>query len=401
MIKQVLLLLACSLSLVAGAQDLSFYAVSDLDDYQQVLTQAIEEDQMIFVVLYEENGDFENMVREGQWQDSALYSAYDSLINIALQVNSDMGSRFVELFGARDIPSFYFLTSEELLVNVLSGAQNTEQLKTALPEAKKAAEKWAKLKTKYTNNQLSKSEFLEFLKIYELNFSLEQAQQVVTPFLNSLSREEKFSKTYRPLMLRYGYDLEGPYPEMIMANREKFDSAAFEDYIEQAYSYNFDRAVANEDSLLLLQVIEVLVPASGTDSTTREMTYETKKLFAIETENFSAWAEAAEERSSTMESDSAKAEFLYSAAFAIADNFNTDQSQRAALKLANRSNLFQKNYRALMLEAYMLYLREVYDTALKRVDEAATLAEESQQNNVRKLRKMIENELPEQEEKEE
>lgn len=397
MMKKVLLLLACLVSLMAGAQDLSFYAVNDLEDYQQVLSKAIENKQMIFVVLYEDNGDFQTMVQDGEWRDSTLYVAYDSLINMALKVESDMGSRFVELFGAADLPTFYYLTPQELLVNMLNGRQNTDQLKKGLKDARQAAKHWESLKVKYTNHKLSKEEFLEFLGIYELNFSMEEARSVVLPYLNGLSRQEKLSEPFRPVLLRYGTDLEGPYPEMIIANRQKFDSTAFANFVEAAYNYNFDRAVASKDSILLQKLVKVIVPVSGPDSAAAEMAYETRKLYSIETESFDSWVEGAMERAAKIENDSARADFLYSVAFSIADNFNTAQAQKAALKLAHTSNEAKKNYHALMLESYMLYLREIYDTALERVNEAQGLAEDRYQSSVRKLQKMIEKELPDSE----
>lgn len=392
--KKLLLLLLVTFTFFAKAQDtkVRFYDVRTLDDYQKVLLQSIQNDKMLFIVFYKDGDAFYQMQQDNIFSNIELATAYNSTSPMAISITSEMGSRLAESIGANSFPTFYYFNNEEVLLVVKDGYQSISELAQALKKAQGINSKYNKLTEKYSAGTLTKTEWRELLETYALNNDFIQTQSLALEFFNSQAKTDLLSAENAELLVKYGIDLESSYPEFIIKNKDRlpavFDYKAF--YIS-TYDYNFDRAEVNLDTVLLEKIVTVLIPnRPKDDADTKELIFETKKVFASETRLYNIWKKAAIDRSSSLVGDSTKAEFLFEEAFEIADNFNTTEAHAAARSLAGESYKLREDYRYKMLEGYMAYLMKDYAEAMELVKLAETKTNDT--NHIRKsqsLQRMI------------
>ncbi|MGB0176876.1 MAG: hypothetical protein ACPF9D_06905, partial [Owenweeksia sp.] len=183
------------------------------------------------------------------------------------------------------------------------------------------------------------------------------------------------------------------YPEKVIANRKNIATRVpdfeFKDFIASAYSYNLDLAIISEDSILLGKLLNVIIPLSEDSLVSpRDLCFETQKLYAEETGQFSVLKEGVLEYTSDMENDSIRAEAIFDYAFDIADRFNTRPALKASRELAAQANQLNESFRYRMLEGYMAYMLEDYTQAETLVRKAATLSDNP--NNQRKAQSLLE-----------
>lgn len=378
------------------AQKVRFYDVKTIQQYQQVLEQAMNEDKLLFLVIYEDGDDFYRMQKDDVFADPGLASAYEASIPLAVDIYSDMGARLAETFTIDKLPSFLYLTKDEALVTVRKGYLTIGELMAALREATQAGQDYAQLQKKYADNTLAPAEWVKLIRIHSLNFSFNETRLLATGFLNGLTNAQLLSQEIVPITATYGVDLETKYPKLIIDNREKLsDKIDYQTFYESAYSFNFDRAVASEDTVMLEKIVTVLLPNSpDKEADVNDLIFETRKVFASETQLFNIWKKAALERAKSIESDSTRAEFLFEEAFEIAENFNSPESQKAARELAATANATDPHFRYKMLEAYMAYLLKDYTAADALVKEAAPMSQStSDERKAANLQEMITKEM--------
>ena len=380
-----------------AAQPVQFYEANDLETYQKALNKALEKEQMIFVALHREDG-FAKMHRNGVFQDRALADALKNYLPLAIKVYGEMGSRWIELFPAKEIPAFYFLDQEELVLVRLWGYQDPEDLIKAARRAEKYSTRYDSIRSLTGNEQLSQKQMAFFLDIHELNFPFVKTQKVAQEYFNGLNREQLFEKPIGPYLVRYGVDLETEYPYVVLKNAKKL-SENLEDFepqtfYESTYAFNFDRIVISEDSVLLQELTEKYVPlAPDTSLSVTEMQYRSYRSFGQETEMFHFYLKGAEKYNpySTTEK---KANWLFDEAYKLAEDFNTDESQKVSRELARKAFALKQEFQYKMLEAYMSYLLEEYSTALQNIEDAAALTDEPNQlQRADNLRTMVKGEM--------
>ena len=398
-----LLYLLVLLSFSSLYAQVRFYDVQTLSNYQQILMKSLQEDKLMFIAFYRNGDDFYRMQKEDIFASPLLDSIYEQTVPMAIGITSEMGSRLAQSIGVDSFPSFYYFNNEETLLLVKSGYQTEQNLADALNQALELNQQYLLLKDKYTTGKLSPSEWHLLIEIYSLNHGFIESLELALEYFNSQERVNLIKPENAPLLEKYGIDLESVYPKVIIANKDKLgDEFDLKEFYNSAYDYNFDLALTNSDTVLLEKIITELIPNRPKDEADiRELSFETRKVFASETRNFRLWEFAAITRSETLENDSIKAEFLFGEAFEIADNFNIKAAQTAARSLSKRAFDLREDFRYKMLEGYMAYLMQDYENAKVLVETAASKTDNP--NNIRKadsLKRMIEKELPQTDEDE-
>ena len=374
--KNILLLASLITGFCLQAQNLRFYEVSNFEQYQSALNLGVKENKMLFFVLYKNGDAFYTMQSDGVFSDPQLVAQFKNTIPVALNVTSDMGSKLIETFGNDALPTFYFINTQEVLIKKVSGQQNTQALIDALANAQQLNSAYPSLLAKFQNHELSNSEWMLFLQIYELNFSFDESLKMAQSFFAELDKTELLSEAILPLLARYGINLETPYPQMLInlnaAQRQTIDYEAF---FASAYDFNFDKAIANTDTSLLVKLNEVIIDKAPLSSTEKvELTLETANLFAAETDYFKAWQKAVLNSCTPSQTADKNATVCYDEAYAITDNYNSKAALQAALVLAQKSGGYKSSFNAKMLETYVLYLLKNYPEAQRQSEQARSLA---------------------------
>lgn len=396
--KKILLLLLFFGLLSGKAQEIRFAKAESLDDYQTILKVSREKEHLLFVALHDGGGDFRKMFDTGVFQDQRVLNALSSFTAVAIDVRDEMGARWVDLFPADTIPSFYFLNAEEFLLKREAGLLTAIQLQQAATESFKKRNRYAQLLEKYNANTLSNEDWVALIELYSLNFPFPETSRLALEFLNSLTTDHLESNLVQPILTTYGLTLESKFPQFIIEHQQQLASNDadfnFKNYFETAYSYNLDLAIVNDDSVLLKKIETQLIPAASQANTDKaELVLAAYKLYAQENERFQYWQNAAVDYSKTLANAKA-AEFLFQEGFEIADTYNDSLALTAANQLAQASLKRQNNYEAAMLQSYTSYLLKNYKTSLAEVRNALGISSnEKEMNQATSLMKMIESEL--------
>lgn len=374
------------------AQGVRLLKINSFEGYQQALESSRKDSTMLFVVVYGNEGGLTSMFRSGVFNDTNLYNALKPYKKMAMSVHSLMGSRWVELFPHRRLPTFYFLSNDELLLERTGGEKTADDLVKLANSAVKKKDNYSTLTARYASRELSDVDWRVLLSIHKLNFEFEETKSLALEFLNEdPSKERIFSLIIWPITKKYGIDLETRYPEMVVKNAVGISKSEFADFVDRSYSYNMDLVMLNQDSVLLEKVVDVLV-ANDPDTASRSLLrFTTIKKFAKEFGKFKMIEEAAAQHAKSIVDSLARGEFIFDQAFELADEFNKKESNASARVLARMANEASPNFRFKMLEAYMAYLLEDYTSASELLNLATSYTTDKKNlRKARSLRKMIE-----------
>lgn len=377
------------------AQSLSLYQVDEFKQYETLLDRAQEGQQLLVVIVYQEGGDLEDMIRQGVFADSSLKSAYQKHIPMAVNIESSFGAKMATNIGFKELPAFAFFSPTELLVKLHEGTANSNQLVQAITEAQSNRKQFDKLSGLYlSESQLTKTQWQELIEIYSMNFSFRETQRLVFDYLNSISEDEYLEEPTRGFLLTYAKDLDGHFAQWTLAHHKDLDSAEWVEYQQQLFDHNLERAIANTDTVLLEKITTELLPMMEQDSTLEKLQLETAKDFAVQTNHFRSFSKTVLNYGREMQTEAAKAEYYYDEAFELIEDFNKIPPLNAALEIARASVKAKGLFKNHMLYSYNAYLLEKYELAKTQVETALKLAEtSSDQRKAENLLKMIEAEL--------
>lgn len=384
------------------AQELRFEKAYTLKAYQKILENARQTNRMLFLVVNQNNDDFQQKVVDKEFDNPEVVKAFQSYKPLVINVESEMGSRWVQLFEAHNLPSYYYVSSDETVLLQVSTVKTTRELANYANQALSIKLDYQEALKKFASHKLDIKGWLTLLNVHALNSSFQETQDLAYDFFNTLNEQQLLTANALPVLIKYALNLETPYPEKVLKNKaqikKQLPAFDFNDYYQKTYSFNMDLALFNKDSVLLEKIISDLIPYSPEASSKDKLAFDSRKLFATETKTFTQWRKATMIYAQTLSiSDSAKAEFIFDNAFEIADNYNTSEAQKTVKVLANEANKLKNNFRYKMLEGYIAYLLKNYEEANNLVNEARNYSDKvSNQKKADSLLRMIAKEQAEQ-----
>lgn len=392
--KIVAFLTLITLPLCASAQSLRFVSVKDLADYETVVKIARDKELMLLVALHDQAQGFQSMFQNGVMDDPAVRLQAKAYSLMAIEVNSEMGSRWVELFPPSGLPSFYVLNQDEFLLAEKKGPLDAKELAAILKKGREERQTYDSLLPLYRQQALSDVQWQKLIHLHSLNFPFEATARLAWDYLYLQGKEAWLRPQSAQWIDRYGLDLETPFPPYLIEHRAAFDSVltdfVYEDYFERAFAYNLDLAIINEDSVLLKELNTVLIAAAPQVENKATLTLSSHRLYAQETGNFSIWkkgALAAVQQKTAQEAS----EMLFDEAFKLADEYEDSLALRSSYQLAQAANRYQENYLNHMLAAYTAYVLEIFTEGLEHASQALSMAStEGEKKKAMNLKNMIE-----------
>lgn len=376
-----------------------FYEVKNMEGYQKALEKARAENKMLLVVVHR-GETFAQMLRSNFFTGNDMEAALSNYLPLSLRVYDEMGSRWLELFPKREkLPAFYFLNNEELLLLQEEGALLRPQFEKAALKARQIDTEYKTILKAKGERALTTAEWLTYLSIHELNFPFSKTMNVALPFFNSMSKNELLQKAIIPYLERYALDIETRYPWLMLRNvstiKEAQSSFAPDSFFASVYSYNLDRIIFNQDSVLLQQFADSLLPLNPDKEVKLwELQQATYRRYAEETNKLHYWAEALIKYPSSEGSAAQRGEQLFNGAYTLAENYDHPQAHKAARTLALKAWQENKSFKYKLLEAYMSYLLKDHKRALFNVNEATEITNDPiQLEKALRLKKIIEEEM--------
>ncbi|MGB0177771.1 MAG: hypothetical protein ACPF9D_11440, partial [Owenweeksia sp.] len=195
--KLLLLLILITSGQVLTGQKIDFEEVDNIEDYQEWIEEVRRDSSMLFIVLWDRNDvAWQRMEAAEALDDAAFIASVTSYKALKIPITSEMGARWVQLFPANQLPAFYFLQEDELLLQIRSGYQTSAELREAALKAKSLRGKYQELANAYGNSNLSNEQWKDLLYIHSLNFSFKESLDLALEFLNGKS--ETLEKPRKP-----------------------------------------------------------------------------------------------------------------------------------------------------------------------------------------------------------
>lgn len=391
--KNLYILLLSLLSIGASAQ-LRFLQADDFEDYELVLKSARQNHHLILMAVHDRSGDFRQMYDDGVFNDAGLNQAAKAYTTVAIDIHEPMGERFESIFSLNDLPAFYIMNEEEFVLDVLSGYQSAQDLRSAMAEAAKAPFLYDTLVQAYQAKALNDQQWLKLLELYAMNFDFRNTTHLAQEYLNGKSESELLQQPASLILSQYGVSLETIYPTLIISNtsalRKSVPKFDLSDFLNTAIEYNLDLAIVSKDSLLCESICEKLVvPPLFPKDSLEVMRMNIRREFAWQSEQFGLYSEAFIKKQDSKAPGMA-ASLLFDEAYDIVENFNSTSALNAALKLANRSDEKESSFRAKMLKAYIAYLQEDSEQAKVFLQDARSQVKSPQQlRNLEKLQELV------------
>jgi hypothetical protein len=387
--KFILSLFATAYVLGSFAQ-VRFVEAENIEDYQAIIYTARQNEKLLLVALHNGGGAFKDMYMDGVFDNAQVRTSLANYFPIAIDTRDEMGARFASIYPIDTLPSFFFMTQDELALEVQSGYLSAAALTQKANEVYENRNRYDLLVEKYQNHQLDQKQWLELLELYSRNFSLPQTVQLALEFLAQYENTQLLSPPVSQILVSYGLDLETPYPNLVINHKaglkENLKDFSFEEFYAAAYSYNLDLAIENADSALLEKLVSDLLPHDPAKEISRwEMLVETYHLYAEETGDYHFWSKGTEIAAQELNSEAARHQLYYDQAYEIIENHDGPEAVAAAHKLATAAAQ-TKDFPKIMLAAYTSYLSEEYQTSLSFLEDAVKIVQSPEElRSVKKL----------------
>lgn len=346
------------------AQELGFQKIKTFEEYFAILARSNQDDKMVLISLVDDNFE-EGLKTSQQNQSDSLLIELKDFSKIEFDVKSAIGAQWIQTFPVEKLPTYFFLTKDEILLLEIEGFKEIKDLIIGAKEVQEKKILYPTLNAKYAKGSLTIDEWLELIRIHRLNFNFNQSMRICIEFLNGLSKSELLDPKTSPILETFGISLETKYPKFILDNAEKLISNPTFNYsvwFEQSYSYNLERAIFNSDSAYLEKVINPLIEKSR-DEDKISLIYSTRQLYIKETGQIELSYKAVVDWTDDMNDSIVRSRYIFDEAFKLADLNSDSATYKTAQRLAKKATSLHEDFRYLMLESYCEYKLKSYKNA--------------------------------------
>lgn len=374
------------------AQETGFLPIQKFEEYLPILESARRNDKMLLVQLIDDSNEAGKRSKT-QNRGSELKNGIKGFECLELDVKSAIGKQWMETFPAEELPAIYFLNKDEVILEIVTGFSDSKSIIELSNKNLSRKNLYNTLNTKYGNRSLTVEEWVELIRIHQLNFEFNQTFILAMEFFRGLKEEELLQEKVIPVLDAYGVDLETKYPKIVLENHQTMSDKS-EDFIyglwfERAYSYNLNRAAFSKDTTVLNLIVSPLIELSD-EPQKSSLIFATRQLFVEETKMFSVMYQGVLDWTKEIEDSATRSRFIFDEAFKLADKNQEDEAFEVAAKLAHVANVLQPEFRYKMLEAYSYYKLKNYEKAEALVIESQDLTLNSDsQSKAKNLLKMI------------
>lgn len=391
MTKPIFIFLFLFLNL-AQAQNSGFEKINTFDQYLSILERTKEADQMVLICLLDDSSENGKKASQLNQSDSLIQNllAYSK---IEFDVKSAIGAQWIQTFPVDSLPTYFFLTKDEILLFESQGLTQSKELASIAQKMLAKKILYPTLNAKYAQGSLSIEEWLELIRIHRLNFNFNQSMRICLEFLNGLSKNELLDPKVAPVLETFGISLETKFPKFILANSKNLIANPKFNYslwFDKAYSYNLDRAIFNNDSAYLELVVNPLIQESN-DEDKISLIYSTRQLYIKETGQIELTYRAVVDWTADMKDSIIRSRYLFDEAFKLADLNADSATYKTAQKLAKKATSFHEDFRYLMLESYCEYKLNSFQRAKILAERAKAISQSTKdEQKALSLLRMIE-----------
>lgn len=267
---QFTLLFFVLLSVFTNAQT-SFIRIQSIEEWEEMLELSRESKRLLFVWVTSPNCEPCTEMLDETLQNAAVNAhIQQSFIPVVIDNSTSLGRRFALSFNILELPSSVWMTGSEFVWQNIGG-------KIEASEFLSKSENLRDLIRNYPNqldyalnggDSLKVNEWFDLLYLSSVNHTNYESA-LIYKFQNVLSWDSLQSPAYWPFITTYVTDINSNLFRYISLDHQDILGADFpwEDYYESLYSYNFNRAVEEKDSALVLNMEAKLLPTKFYDST--------------------------------------------------------------------------------------------------------------------------------------
>ncbi len=389
-----LLFIALLLSTINTQARLSFIDVDDLNTWEKMfkLAEANKLDVLVYVD-YMTCADCKKLRKE-TFRDKELESFAEKHV-LPLHVNaaSEVGRALDKAYGYEDVPTFIYLNTREFIFYKHTGYISASELLEDLVKTHNISHNYADLAKRARADKLSLDEWLDFLEIEMMNNRITPSSDIVRDVALRLDSTSFEQKRVLKFVENLCIDVDGPIFQTLVEHPDWItDSVNFnwEVYQRNVFNYNINKAIEQQDSVLLEDVlyqINRLTVTSGIPN----LKFKGRQLYLAELEKWQQYDTLTKTYLDTLPIDSVD---LYEVeAVHLMEHYGTNNEAMAiALNLLRTGLAKKETFQLYYCLCLWLYYNSDYVNAYKAGYRAYELAEdEEEQELVKAMLIQIEN----------
>lgn len=298
--KRLLLLFFALLSSLSNQASPDFIYVSTLSEWETVLSIAESKQRLIYVFYTADDCQpCESMLNTTLNEDRVEEHINHNFIGVSIKQGSSFARRFAEGFQIYSVPSSLWMTGQEFVWHMETGAIESDDLLRASQRTFELTRIYPEILPEALNGstELSVKNWMDLLYIAGAN-RLEHEGNLVANFKENLHIDSLKSEDYWNFIRTYVSDLTSPLYQYIKLDWKQTLGSDFpwEDYYYELYDFNLRLAIRSGDSMLVENMEYHLLPTLGVDTAAPSNEMQMRKLnlwqeFYLGMENFTGYVE--------------------------------------------------------------------------------------------------------------
>lgn len=305
MMKMIINTLCMLLLLVpmSMAEAIVFTEVTTQQEWEEALSKAKANDQLIFVDVYATwCGYCKKMDREVYSQEriGEFYNA--KFVNIRLDGEAGIGPEIVKRYEITGFPELLFINAANELISKGVGYIEIEGFYQLGEQAIASWKRLPALQKTLALGNISMEDAIELASLLKAKGNEKEAMATAVKALEKKKLKDLMPYHAWTLISKYAHGLGNPLLQQVVENREKFiymrGAAAVDEYIQSCVTSNLAAAVHDEDEAMMQRIVTELVPLldyGTSESDRKQMVGITKTMFYQKTENWEKYAKSVDE----------------------------------------------------------------------------------------------------------
>ncbi|MFT6054711.1 MAG: thioredoxin-related protein [Roseivirga sp.] len=375
-------------NICAALEVIPFIEVKSAEDWQKVLHQAQQANQLIFVDAYADWCTYCHQLDNEVYTDNEVIGYFSkNFVNVKFDTESEYGQLLAQQFGISSLPTLMFITHGELPFQTIEGFIPAPTLLAYGQATIADFERLPLLEEQYDNNLSSKEETVELIGILE-NKDFEKATSIAKEYLNFLNIEDYVNNLDNLwLAARFENQLNSTPYLFIQRNKaaiiEAHGKEEYMDYFKAVYNDNLELALKYGDENILYQLITDVLPEFMTPIEIAEASFITKKLYFAARENIDKYKFEVNAYMNNHIPENGIVEFLFSNALEIIENFENEELKSFSDELLTKAiQVDPTHFESTALLGYVKALLGDYSLALEILNRSKAMAIDEEQKEM-------------------
>lgn len=378
------------------AFEVEFVEIKQNSDWEEVLTRAKKNQNLIFLNLFTDWCETCKILNEQVFTDANLGSHFNnSFVNAKIDAESDFGQVLVNQLSISVFPTLLFISPDMKTFERIEGQIQVKALAAYAKQASANWQVWPELASKEKVGKLSKEDYRQLISIKE-KMDVIEAADLANDYISLLAFEDYQEIENIWLLSRYQNTLESIPYQFINSNKERIigwhGEREYYDYLSAVYNDNLNLSIKYGDQELMERLITEVLPDLVQKDGMPKAIFSTRSVYYAQRQEFQKYHMEINGYLNNHLSRGAKIPFILSTAYEILEDYSLEENLSFVDQLLTQGlRINSKSFEVTSLLGYVKALQKNFFKAnelLKTADQLAT--DEEEQEMVNSLKEAVE-----------